>query len=224
MKIKKIFLISTLVVGFNSASIAGTYYFGAGSGPSDVNTTVGVGTASLDETDVGYKFYAGYHFNEHFSIEAFYNNFGTATLSGSNGKTFSQGGTDYQFTATADIDLDVWSVGITPMLGYEIPINEGNIKSIRPFVKAGIQRWEGEIDVTTTSTNATFQLDNDLDIILGVGAFINFDFHAPFLKNTNSNNGFPMGFKGEYEFAHTEDEMKIMDNLNMFTASLFLNF
>ena len=55
MKIKKIFLISTLVVGFNSASIAGTYYFGAGSGPSDVNTTVGVGTASLDETDVGYK-------------------------------------------------------------------------------------------------------------------------------------------------------------------------
>ena len=213
MKIKKIFLITSLIVGFNSASIAGTYYLGAGAGQGDVNTNITVGTASLDEKGLGYKFYGGYHFNKYLSIEAFYNNYGKATLSGSNGQTFTHAGSDYEFSATADIDLDAWGMGITPIFGYEIPINEGNIKSIRPFVKAGIQYWEADLDLTSSSTNATLSLDDDWDYILGVGAFINFDF-----------NGIPIGFRGEYETGNADDTLKILNKLDMFTASLFLSF
>ena len=211
MNIKKYILISTFFGSLCSMTSAETFYIGGGVGASDFNTKASVGTASLDESGTGFKIYGGWHINDFFSVEYFYNDYGSATLSGSNGQTFTWDGAAYQFTATAEIELSAWATGFTPMIGYEIPINNGGaFKSIRPYAKFGYQFWEAEITETTSSTTATVLSADGWDYIGGLGVFLNFDF-----------NGVPIGIRGEYEQTGTADNT---DDISMFSGSIFYNF
>ena len=58
-------------------------------GQSDIDTKITTGTATLDEEDLGWKFYGGANINEYLTVEVQYADFGAATLNGVNGSTFS---------------------------------------------------------------------------------------------------------------------------------------
>jgi OOP family OmpA-OmpF porin len=141
-----------------------TFYVGGSVGRSTVETGVSAttGTASLDEDDTGFKFFGGVNLNKYFSVEGFYTNLGEASLTGNNGDTFQFRGSTFAFTASANITVEGKAYGITPVLGYDVT------ERFRPFVKLGIQRWE--LDATVTSSSGSAALSDDgTDLVYGIG-------------------------------------------------------
>jgi opacity protein-like surface antigen len=147
-----------------------TFYIGAGSGLSNVDTgiTATTGTAKLDEDDIAYKAFVGVNLNKFLSIEGFYVNLGEASLSGNNGDTFVSNGTTFTFTGTAEVVTDATAWGIAPIVGFDVTEN------FRPFAKVGLHMWDASASVTTTAGNAALT-DSGTDMMFGAGFTYKFD-------------------------------------------------
>jgi len=141
---KKLLILTILFATVSSASFAGGYktktgselfYIGGSVGQSSVDTGISKGTSTLDENDTAFKIYGGVQLNKYLGVEAHYANLGEATLSGSNGSTFSLGGTSYIFNQSGNISIGATSLGLSGTLGYKMG-------AVRPFVKGGFHRWD----------------------------------------------------------------------------------
>ncbi len=141
------------------------FYMGLGLGKTSTDTGVkaATGTAKLDEDDAGYKLYGGVQLNKYLSIEGFYADLGDATLSGNNGDTFAYKGTTYTFTASGKIGISATSIGIAPVVGYDV--NDW----FRPFAKVGLHRWKMDANVATNAGSASLAASGT-DFMAGLGA------------------------------------------------------
>ena len=88
-----------------SIASANQYYVGLDFNEIKVNTGITNISSNLDEEDTVLKFTGGYKLNDKISLEAFYMDFGEASLSGVSGNQFSYGGSTYEFITTATIAL-----------------------------------------------------------------------------------------------------------------------
>ena len=108
---KNVFILFFLVCGMSIAS-ANQYYVGLDFNEIKVNTGITNISSNLDEEDTVLKFTGGYKLNDKISLEAFYMDFGEASLSGVSGNQFSYGGSTYEFITTATIALSADTVGV----------------------------------------------------------------------------------------------------------------
>ena len=147
-----------------SVNIAGAdqYYFGLDFGEIDVNTGIKNISSNLDEEDTILKFTGGYKLDDKISLEAFYLDFGEASLSGVSGNRFSYGGSTYEFNQTAKIALAVDTIGIGAR--YNI-YNEG--KSTLYGI-AGIHSYDVSLSVAS-GTGSTSVTETGNDPYYGVG-------------------------------------------------------
>ena len=99
------------------------------------------------------------------SIEGFYADLGSASLSGTNGQTFRANNTDYQFTSSATISVKGTALGASILAG--VPINE----YVKPFAKIGFSRTETK--TTYTGTDAPSESETDTEPMYGVGVDFN---------------------------------------------------
>jgi OmpA-OmpF porin, OOP family len=145
-------------------------YFGVSGGVTDIDTgvTALTGTASLDETDSGFKVFYGFKIKPQIAIEFHYANLGEATLSGNNGDNFSLENTTYVFTANnATIKSEADSFGVSGVYSF---VEKGTFV---PFVKLGLHRWSVDYTETASNLSAATVSDDGFDISLGLGADIN---------------------------------------------------
>ena len=108
---KNVIILFFLVCGMSIAS-ANQYYVGLDFNEIKVNTGITNISSNLDEEDTVLKFTGGYKLNDKISLEAFYMDFGEASLSGVSGNQFSYGGSTYEFITTATIALSADTVGV----------------------------------------------------------------------------------------------------------------
>ena len=119
-------------------------------------------TSSVDDTDTGWKLFAGYRFNRNFAVEGSYADLGEATVDST--VTAPSAG-----TVSATWDAKTWAlaaVGILPLANnFEL------------FGKVGGHYWDSELSVKATSGGAAAADSNDdngIDMLYGVGASYNF--------------------------------------------------
>ena len=183
-----------------SVNIAGAdqYYFGLDFGEIDVNTGIKNISSNLDEEDNILKFTGGYKLDDKISLEAFYLDFGEASLSGVSGNRFSYGGSTYEFNQTAKIALSADTIGIGTR--YNI-FNEG--KSTLYGI-AGIHSYDISLSVATgTSSASVTETGNDPYYGLGYNYLItndiklNFSYQNYEFDNDNID-GFLFGI--QYDF------------------------
>ena len=177
-------------------------YIGGNIGFADHDTNITLGTASLDEEDMGWKIYGGVDINEYLSIEAQYADLGESTLNGNNGSTFTLDGTALQFTTTAELGAEVDSFGFSIVAGHKI--NE----YIKPFVRFGVHSWELDINIAASGINGSVNADDDIDIFGGVG-----------LQIKVSEN-----FTGLVEFERYEVGGQVNSSLNLLSAGIQIRF
>jgi OOP family OmpA-OmpF porin len=140
-------------------------YLGFSAGQTKIDTGVSglTGTASLDESDTGYKIFGGYKFDNVWSAEIQYADFGKASLKGNNGDRFTFEGTQYQFTANnSEVSVKAKSFGAAIVAGYDVST------VIRPYVKLGLHRWDSDASVTSNAGNASIS-DSGTDPFYGIG-------------------------------------------------------
>ena len=133
-------------------------------------------SANLDEEDDGYSLYAGWPINENLDIEASYQDFGEASLSGVNGNTFKYGGTTYQFNATATLAASAASFGFAAKPKFEI--SDG----VMLYGKLGVHSWDAKLSITSTTVSASAD-DSGTDVFFGGGIQVS-------LENLNGRVGF----------------------------------
>ena len=144
-------------------------YVGLGAGLASMDTGIDsvTGTATLDESDVGYKGLIGANLNEWFAVEGFYANFGTASLTGNNGDTFLSEGRLFTFTANnVNIELEGSTFGFGGVV--MLPIHE----TIVPFGRIGMHYWDMSVTATSSAGNASLT-DDGVDPFLGSGIQFN---------------------------------------------------
>ena len=177
-------------------------YVGGNVGQADYDTKITLGTATLDEDDLGWKIYGGVNINEYLAVEVQYADFGAATLSGVNGSTFTVDGVALQFITTAQLDAEADNIGFSAVVGYDI--NE----YIRPFVKLGGHRWDLEINATSANINGTVASDNGFDLFYGGG-----------LKIKVVDN-----FSAVVEIERYDFGGQVNKTLNLFSAGILITF
>lgn len=141
------------------------FYLGFSAGQTKIDTGVSglTGTASLDESDTGYKIFGGYKFDNIWSAEIQYADFGKASLKGNNGDRFTFEGTQYQFTSNnAEISVKAKSFGAAIVAGYDVS------SVVRPYAKLGLHRWDSDSSVTSSAGNASIS-DSGTDPFYGIG-------------------------------------------------------
>jgi OmpA-OmpF porin, OOP family len=141
------------------------FYLGFSAGQTKIDTGVSglTGTASLDESDTGYKIFGGYKFDNVWSAEIQYADFGKASLKGNNGDRFTFDGTQYQFTANnSEVSVKAKSFGAAIVAGYDVST------VIRPYAKLGLHRWDSDASVTSNAGNASIS-DSGTDPFYGIG-------------------------------------------------------
>jgi OOP family OmpA-OmpF porin len=150
---------------FAQGTAPGNFYMGLSAGQTNVDTGIGgtTGTASLDETDTGFKIFAGVKIDNIWSAELQYADFGKISLKGNSGDTFTYQGEQYQFTANnAELSLKATSFGGAIVAGYDVS------KVVRPFAKIGLHRWDSEASESSTAGSGSLS-DSGTDIFYGVG-------------------------------------------------------
>ena len=133
-------------------------------------------SANLDEEDDGYSLYAGWPINENLDIEASYQDFGEASLSGVSGNQFKFDGTTYEFNATATLAASVTSLGFAAKPKFEI--SDG----VMLYGKLGFHNWKSELSITSTTATASAD-DNGSDVFYGAGIQVS-------LENLNGRVGY----------------------------------
>ena len=195
--LKNIIIAFLLIFGVNTAG-ANQYYVGLDFNEVEVNTGIKNISSNLDEEDTILKFTGGYRLDNNISLEAFYLDFGEASLSGVSGNRFSYGGTTYEFNQTAKIALTVDTIGIGAR--YNI-FNEG--KSTLYGI-AGIHSYDVSlsVDAGTSSTSVT-ETGNDpyygfgYNYLVADGIKLNLSYQNYEFDN-DSVDGFLIGI--QYDF------------------------
>ena len=133
-------------------------------------------SSNLDEDDEGYSLYAGWPINENLDIEASYQDFGEASLSGVSGNQFKYDGTTYEFNQTASIAASSTSFGFAAKPKFEI--SDG----VMLYGKLGIHSWDAKFSITSTTATASAD-DSGTDVFFGAGIQVS-------LENLNGRIGY----------------------------------
>ena len=145
-------------------------YIGVGFGQSSTDADLRMGGLlrsqglpvigeNTDDSDIGYKVYAGYQFNPNFAIEASYLNFGDYE---SNAQSVVQG---QPVAISADLSID----GFGFALVGKLPIQKG----FNVYGKLGMVAWDADIDVKTDTLIGDVSVsdgEDGTDPFYGIGA------------------------------------------------------
>ena len=195
--LKKIIMVFLLGIGVNTAS-ANQYYVGLDFNEIEVNTGIKNISSNLDEEDTILKFTGGYKLDDKISLEAFYLDFGEASLSGVSGNRFTYGGSTYEFNQTAKIALTVDTIGIGAR--YNI-FNEGKstlygIAGIHSYdVTLSVASGTGSASVTETGNDPYYGVG--YNYLVADGIKLNFSYQNYEFDN-DSIDGFLFGI--QYDF------------------------
>jgi OOP family OmpA-OmpF porin len=191
---KQLFLIAfSAVFGVASAQAADTgFYVGGSFGQSKVNDFNGadidaelfnnyglISSTSTDDTDTGWKAFAGYRLMKFLAVEGAYTKFGEATANSI--ITAPLAG-----VVNTTLESDAWTLsalGILPL---------GDRFSL--FGRVGVNFWNADVSATGTGGGVTATAsgsDDGTDMVYGVGAAYNF---------TNK-----LGVRGEWERYEFDD-------------------
>ncbi|RVU84873.1 hypothetical protein EOL70_09145 [Leucothrix sargassi] len=150
---KSSLLIAALVLVASQAASADTFeklednwYIGGGIGQSGLTPDGGDTWDVSDDNDISKKAYVGYNIGRDFGLEAFWNDFGEATVSNKD-KSGAEGKVSYK------------AYGAN--LVYHVPSYMGNI---HPIVKLGVGK------VKTEGEGVTVNQQNKFDVMGGIGA------------------------------------------------------
>ena len=160
---KKIFAIILCMTLFSAQSLkAESSYVGIDYLNNKIDTGITNISSKLDETDSGYSLFYGTEFTENLDIEASYQDFGQATLSGVSGNQFKVGSTTYEFNATATLysEASSWGVAAKPKMN----LND----NVTAYGKLGIHKWKSTFGVTSTTATASEDQDGT-DVYFGGG-------------------------------------------------------
>ena len=152
------------------------FYVGIDYLHNSIDTGVTNISSTLDEDDEGYSLYAGWPINENLDIEASYQDFGEASLSGVSGNQFKIDGTTYEFNATATLAASVTSLGFAAKPKFEI--SDG----VMLYGKLGVHSWDAKLSITSTTVSASAD-DSGTDVFFGGGIQVS-------LENLNGRIGF----------------------------------
>tara|TARA_Y100000590_G_C15305298_1_gene857980 strand:+ start:18 stop:635 length:618 start_codon:yes stop_codon:yes gene_type:complete len=204
---KKLTVMIVLLFCFSQSLMAAgksAGYVGGSIGITDHDTTIGLGTATLDEEDVGWKFNAGVNVTEFLAVEFQYADFGSSTLNGVNGSTFTRNGEAFVFNTTAQLDADADSLGFSVIAGYGI--NE----YIKPFVKLGGHVWDLAINQTAATPfgSGTIAADDGFDIFYGAGLQVNINDEFSAILEVE-----------QYQFGSN-----VLDSVNLISAGILIRF
>lgn len=173
---KQLFLlVFSAAMGVTSAQAADTgFYVGGSAGRSEVNdfngsdldaelATLGlISSSSTDDTDTGWKAFAGYRFMKYLAVEGAYTNFGEATANSI--VTAPSAG-----VVNTTLESDAWTLsalGILPL---------GDRFSL--FGRVGVNFWNIDVSATGTGGGGTATAsdsDDGTDWVYGVGAAYDF--------------------------------------------------
>lgn len=173
-------IISTSMVLCGSAALAADdarIYagFGAGATRMDVGINNMTGGAAHDDSDTGYKIFAGIKKPMSgipgigaLGVEGFYANLGETTLTGNSGSTFTYADNSYTFTAnnvSVKTEGQVFGVG---GVAY-FPVT----KNASIHGKIGLARWDFESTASAPAVGAFSIKKNSIDFYFGIGASYN---------------------------------------------------
>ena len=133
-------------------------------------------SSNLDEDDEGYSLYAGWPINENLDIEASYQDFGEASLSGVSGNQFKYEGTTYEFNTTATLAASATSFGFAAKPKFEI--SDG----VMLYGKLGFHNWKSDLSITATTVTASAD-EKGTDVFYGGGIQVS-------LENLNGRVGY----------------------------------
>ena len=152
------------------------FYVGIDYLHNSIDTGITNISSNLDEDDEGYSLYAGWPINENLDIEASYQDFGEASLSGVSGNQFKIDGTTYEFNQSATLAASVTSFGFAAKPKFEI--SDG----VMLYGKLGVHNWDAKLSITSTTVSASAD-DSGTDVFFGGGIQVS-------LENLNGRIGF----------------------------------
>ena len=125
-------------------------------------------SSTLDETDSGFSLFYGGEFSENLDIEASYQDFGEASLSGVSGNQFKVGSTTYEFNATATLysKASSWGIAAKPKMNLS--------DNVTAYGKLGIHNWKSTFGITSTTASASAD-DKGTDVYFGGGLELNYN-------------------------------------------------
>jgi len=173
MNKQMLFLALSAALAATSAQAADTgFYIGGSVGQAEVSdfgaadldaelATLGItSSSSTDDTDTGWKLFAGYRFMKYLAVEGAYTNFGEATAH----SIITPPG-----TVDTTLEAEAWTVsalGILP-LGDQFSL----------FARLGVNFWNVDISAVGTGGGTTAAVSDDddgTDMVYGVGAAYSF--------------------------------------------------
>ena len=157
---------------------------------NEIDTGITNISSTLDESDSGYSLFYGTEFTENLDLEASYQDFGEASLSGVSGNQFKIGSTTYEFNATATLyqKASSWGVAAKPKMNLS--------DNVTVYGKLGIHNWKSTLGITSTTATAS-EDDNGTDVYFGGGiefsfnnlvgrvGYTSFDLDGDKIKSTN---------------------------------------
>ena len=158
---KNVIILFFLICGMSIAS-ANQYYVGLDFNEIKVNTGITNISSNLDEEDTVLKFTGGYKLDDKISLEAFYMDFGEASLSGVSGNQFSYGGSTYEFITTATIALSADTVGV----GARYNIYKEGKSAL--YAMAGIHSYDVTLSIAAGTGSASVS-ESGSDPYYGIG-------------------------------------------------------
>ena len=125
-------------------------------------------SSKLDETDSGYSLFYGAEFTENLDVEASYQDFGEASLSGVSGNQFKIDGTTYEFNATATLysKASSWGMAAKPKMNLS--------DNVTAYGKLGVHKWKSTFGVSSTTVTASEDEDGT-EVYFGGGIELSFD-------------------------------------------------
>lgn len=175
---KLAFVVATLFIGTQASAteynnLNDSWYVGGSLGLSGLDPITSSGFEVTDDKDIGKKIYAGVNITDQVGLEAFWNDLGTAKVSG----TGVQGEASYR------------ALGFNAV--YKPPVKIGNIQ---PFGKVGAAKMS-----TKSSGNISITQENQFSLFGGVGADVelnkNLSMRTEFEYFTKDVNQLSVGVK-----------------------------
>ncbi|MBU0681306.1 MAG: porin family protein [Proteobacteria bacterium] len=148
------------------------WYMGASLGNTNVDTGIRGLTATKDEDDSGYKFFAGYNFSKFIGVEFYYADLGEESLKGNTGDLYKEDGYTYAFIV--DNAALTWE---TVSYGYDLvfyaPLSHFTdndfVGRFTPFLKYGGHFWDTELTARGNGVRTTHSYDDDYYSAAGIG-------------------------------------------------------
>ena len=200
-------------------TIESNWYVGIGWGAAKIDNSISsmTGSTTLNEDDGGYKFFAGYRFNEFFGVEAFYADFGESEIRANTGDTFFSEMTIWTVLVDdVEIQDEMRSAGLGVVLSWPLSLvsNQPILKRITPYLKGGIHFWKSEMNFTVGGVDQQIEDHDDYGAYIGAG--VNIDLY----KN--------LAFRAEYEHYDTDQTdgaaSCFVDNVDFISGSMVFNF